>query len=225
MLVGYVSIVKMLTSSTVSIPLILIRESSQESHIFMIELLRGEALSQLFTNSDIITGLVYEYMTIEPVVAQKLNGKNTLLVFAESEDIENICNTLQSIEMWLGHSLNIRHDVATPKQGLMGDQLYQVQSEEIMLVEGANMQLPRQMPLPQHNISCPSDSVASKVVGKMPNFSTFSGNSTQKGKLLFAQWAFKVKGVMQSHIEGTLREGVKVKVLLLYSMVLKQSHG
>ena len=75
-----------------------------------------------------------------------------------------------------------------------------------MSVEGANMQLPRQRPEPQHNISCPS--VASQVVGKRPKFSTFSGDSTQKWEVLLEQWAFEVKTVMQSHTEVTLREGI-----------------
>ena len=67
--------VKMLTSSTVSVPLIPIRESSQRAVIFMIELPRGQSLSLAFTNTDIITGLVYEHMTVEPMVIQKLDKK------------------------------------------------------------------------------------------------------------------------------------------------------
>ena len=54
----YSEIVKMSTLSTVSIPLIWIGEISQKAIIFMIELLRGQALSLTFTNSDIITGLI-----------------------------------------------------------------------------------------------------------------------------------------------------------------------
>ena len=38
------------------------------------------------------------------------------------------------------------------------------------------------MPEPLH-ISCPS--VAFQVVGKMPEFSTFSADSTKKGEVLF----------------------------------------
>ena len=57
--------------STVSIPLIPIRQSTQRTIIFTIELLRGQALSLLFINSDIITLLVYEHTTVEPVVVQK----------------------------------------------------------------------------------------------------------------------------------------------------------
>ena len=75
-----------------------------------------------------------------------------------------------------------------------------------MSVEGKNMQLPSPMPEPQHNISCPS--VASQVVGKMPKFSTFSKDSTQKGEVSFEQWAIEVRSVMQSHMEATLREGI-----------------
>ena len=78
----------MSTSSTVSIPPIPIGESSQRAINFMIELPRGQALLPVFRNSDIITGLVYENTTVEPGVVQKLNEKNTLLVFTESEDIE-----------------------------------------------------------------------------------------------------------------------------------------
>ena len=58
----------------------------------------------------------------------------------------------------------------------MGDQFCLMVREKIMSVEGANMQLHRQIPEPQHNISCPS--VASQVVGKMPKNSIFSGEST-----------------------------------------------
>ena len=72
--------------STVSVPLILIGESSQRAIIFMIELLRGQALSPVFMNSDIIAGLVNEHMTTVSVVIQNLDEKNTLLVFTESED-------------------------------------------------------------------------------------------------------------------------------------------
>ena len=108
--------------------------------------------------------------------------------------------------MLLGHSVNIGCNVATPKQVMMGVQLCWVGREESMSAEGANMQLPRQMPEPQHHIFCPR--VASQVVGKMPKFSTFSGDSTQKGEVSFEQWAFEVKSVMQSHTEAPLREGI-----------------
>ena len=74
----------MLTLSTVSIPLIPIGERSQRAVIFMIELLRGQSFSPVSMNSDIITGLVYKHTTVEPVVVQKVDEKNTLLVFTES---------------------------------------------------------------------------------------------------------------------------------------------
>ena len=38
-------------------------------------------------------------MTIEPVIVQKHDEKLILLVFMESEDIKEICNTLQSNKM------------------------------------------------------------------------------------------------------------------------------
>ena len=72
----------------------------------MIELPKGQALCPAFVNTDIIAGLVYEHMTVEPVVIQTLDEKKNLLVLTESEDITK-CKTLQSIEMWLGHSVNI----------------------------------------------------------------------------------------------------------------------
>ena len=75
-----------------------------------------------------------------------------------------------------------------------------------MLVEDASTHLPRLMPEPQCNISC--SSVASQEVGNMPKFSTFSGDSTQKGEVSFQQWAFEIRCVMQSHREVTLREGI-----------------
>ena len=75
--------------------------------------------------------------------------------------------------------------------------------EESVSVEDANMQLDKQIPEPQCDISCPI--VASQVVGKMPKSSIFSGDSTQKGGFSFEQWAFEVKSVMQSHTEVALR--------------------
>ena len=76
-----------------------------------------------------------------------------------------------------------------------------------MSVEGTIMQLPKQMPGPQHNISCPS--VDSQVVGKMPIFCTFRGDFIQKGEVSCKQWVFEVKSEMQSHTEVTLREGIE----------------
>ena len=77
-------------SSTVSIPLIPTRESFQRTIIFAIELTRGQA----FMTDDIIAGLVYEHVNIEPMMVQKLDAKATLLVFPEGEEGENICSTL-----------------------------------------------------------------------------------------------------------------------------------
>ena len=42
-------------------------------------------------NPDIVVGLIYEHTTVEPMVVQRLDERNTLLVFAESENIEKIC--------------------------------------------------------------------------------------------------------------------------------------
>ena len=59
---------------------------------------------------------------------------------------------------------------------------------------------------PKCNISC--SSVASQVVGKIPKFSTLSGDSTQKGEVSFEQWPFEVKSLMQSHTGVTMGEGI-----------------
>ena len=50
-------------------------------------------------NPDIIAGLVYEHTTIEPMVVQRQDERNTLLVYVEGEDIGKLCSTLQSIRM------------------------------------------------------------------------------------------------------------------------------
>ena len=70
-------------SSTVGISLILIGENSKRAVVFMIELPRGQALSPVLTHPNTISGLVYEHTTIEPMVVQRLNEKNTILVFIE----------------------------------------------------------------------------------------------------------------------------------------------
>ena len=88
----------------------------------------------------------------------------------------------------------------------MENQLHWMGREEIMSLQGTNMELHRQMPEPQCNISCPS--VDSQVVGKMPKFSIFSGDSTQMREVSFEQWAFEVRSVIQSHTEVKLREGI-----------------
>ena len=69
----------MLTSSTVSVPLIPHGESSQRAVVFTVELPRGQVLSPTFTNPDIIAVLVNEHMTIGPMAVQKCDEKNTLL--------------------------------------------------------------------------------------------------------------------------------------------------
>ena len=51
-------------------------------------------------------------------------------------------------------------------------------------------------------------SVASQHNRKTPKFSVFSGDPTKKSEVSFKQWAFRVKSVMQSHTEATLREGM-----------------
>ena len=63
------------TLSNVSVSLILTRESRQRAIIVTIKLPMGQGLSSVFMNSDFISGLVYEHMTGEPVVVQKLNEK------------------------------------------------------------------------------------------------------------------------------------------------------
>ena len=88
--------------------------------------------------------------------------------------LKKIFNTLQSIETWLGHRVKIGCDIATPKEVSIGDQLHHMGRGEIKSLEGMNMQLHRQIPQPQCNISCPS--IASHLVGKMPKLSTYSGD-------------------------------------------------
>ena len=40
---------------------------------------------------DKVVGLLYEDTTVEPMVIQRLDERNTLLVFAEVENIEKLC--------------------------------------------------------------------------------------------------------------------------------------
>ena len=78
--------------------------------------------------------------------------------------------------------------------------------EENVLGEDISMQLSRLTSEPQCENSFPS--VISQVVGKMPKISTFSGDPTQKGEVLFEPWDFEVKSVMQSNTEATLQGGM-----------------
>ena len=87
-----------------------------------------------------------------------------------------------------------------------GDKLCWVQREEIVLRRDLKMQMQGPIPELQPDISCPN--VASKLVGKTPKFSLYSGDPTQKGEVSFKQRTLKVKNVMQSHTEATLRERI-----------------
>ena len=62
--------------------------------MFNVELKKGQTLSQVFTDSDIITGLVFEHMSAESVVIQKLDIRATLQPFPQDVDIDRICTTL-----------------------------------------------------------------------------------------------------------------------------------
>ena len=140
--------------------------------------------------------LVYEHRTVELMVVQRLDERNTLLVFAEGENTEKLCQTLQSIEIWLDLSVHTGCDAVTSEQMMSSKGLCWMGREESVLVEGTSMQIPRLMSEPQHEISCPS--VALQVLGYMPKTSTFSGDFTQKGEVSFEQWVFEVRSVMQS---------------------------
>ena len=70
----------------------------------------------MFINLDIIVRLVFEHTSIEHVVIQKLDTRATLLVFLEDVDVQRICTTLPSVEIWLGHSLTIMYNVAMCEQ-------------------------------------------------------------------------------------------------------------
>ena len=117
-------------SSTDSIPPISIGVSSRKVFIFTIELPRGHPLSSVFTNPDIVAVLVYEHTTVEPVVAKGVDERNTLWVFVEGEDVEELCQKLWSIEVWLGHSVHTGCDIATPEQMMLEEGLQWVEREE-----------------------------------------------------------------------------------------------
>ena len=70
-----------------------------------------------------VARLVYKHTTVEPVVVQRLDDRNTLLVFAQGENIEKLCQKLWSIEIWLGHSVHTGCDVATLEQIMLGEGL------------------------------------------------------------------------------------------------------
>ena len=65
----------------------------------MLELPREQLLSPVFTNPDIVVGLVYEHTIIEPMVIQRLDKRNTLLVFSGGKNIEMLYQALQSIKI------------------------------------------------------------------------------------------------------------------------------
>ena len=81
-------------SLTESILLIPSGESSRRVVFFMLELLRGQPLSPAFINPDIVVGLAYEHINIELIINQRWDERHILLVFAEGENIEKLCQKL-----------------------------------------------------------------------------------------------------------------------------------
>ena len=69
-------------------------KSCQSAVIFNVELKKGHMLSQAFMSLDIIRGLVFEHMDIEPVVIQKLDVGTILLVFPEDAYVKRVCTAL-----------------------------------------------------------------------------------------------------------------------------------
>ena len=67
--------------------------------IFNVGLKKGQALSKVFMSLDITGGLVFEYMSVEPVVIQKVDVRVTLLAFPEDIDVEGMFTTLQSVDI------------------------------------------------------------------------------------------------------------------------------
>ena len=132
----------------------LIGESGRKVVIFTIELPRGQLLSLVFTNLDMNVGLVYEYTTVEPVVVQREDDRNTLLVFAESENIE-LCLKLQCVEIWLGHSGHTGCDIATLEQIMLGEGLQWLEREENALGETVSAHILKATPESQFKYSCP----------------------------------------------------------------------
>ena len=88
----------MSNSPTMSISLIPMGDSSQKAVVFDVKLKRGQVLSQVFMNPDIIMGLVFEHNNVKPLVVQKLDMRATLLVSQDDEDVERICTTLRPTE-------------------------------------------------------------------------------------------------------------------------------
>ena len=187
----------MSTSLTESIPPIPIGESGKRVVVFMLELLREQSFCPAFT--DIIVRLVYEQPTVEPMVIQRLDEGNTLLVFVEGENIEKLCWTLWTIiygtqRMWHCH---------TQRDGEGRGAMLGGKRRECV-GESTSMQIPRLTLELQHEISCPS--AVSQVVGKMPKISTFIWGPSQKGEVSFLQRGFEVRSVIQCYTEVTMWE-------------------
>ena len=68
-------------------------------------------------------GLVYEHTTVEPVVVQRVDDRNTLIAFAEGDNIEKLCQKLHSIEILLGCSVCTGCDITTLEQMMLGEGL------------------------------------------------------------------------------------------------------
>ena len=79
-----------------------------------------------------------------------------MLVFAEGANIEELCQRLQSIEIWLGHSVHTECDIATSEQIMLGEGLQQVEREESGLGDVVSVQILKPTSMPQHMNSCPS---------------------------------------------------------------------
>ena len=77
-----------------------------------------------------------------------------MLVFAEGENVEELCQKLQSIEVWLDCSVNTGCDIAILEQMMVGEGIQWVEREENTLGKGIGTQILRPTSVPQCENSC-----------------------------------------------------------------------
>ena len=87
-----------------------------------------------------------------------LDIRATLLLFLEDVDVKRICTSPKLVEIWLGHSVTVTRDIATPKELTMAEWLKQVQRDEVTAWEDGKAQLFR--PLSEQLSGISSFSVA-----------------------------------------------------------------
>ena len=108
----------------------------------------------------------------------------TLLIFQQDEDVDRVCTSLSSIEMWLGNNVNVKCNIAKHKQQYTANWLITVDRNKTAPSEGKIIQSFR--PIEDSHYIMSSHSVASQFQVKYWNLAFLVVKCTKRGSIIWS---------------------------------------